>query len=443
MSNPITEIVEQLRGTTKRNEKISILTENKDNDLLKATMFMVTDPYIHFFAHDLSEVEDSSTSLTHEPSEQLMIQYLYDVGVNGNRDEIREALSVVSRMVAVDESLRDLAECIIRKDLSAGTAVGTVNKVWPKLARKFDVMKGEERAHLEKMKLPLWVSQKIDGSRCVITLTPDGEVTIQSSSGRAYPNLTHLHQGIRDLAEKSGLTEMVLDGELLMQVDGKMEERAISNGKALKALNGSLSPEEEELFHMFAFDCIHPVSAFLNGKDTTPLEERQNRLHDAEYIIPVIGTKVDSFAKVWEIYDIAVNRGQEGVMVKATGSPYEAKRSKAWTKIKKEHHIDLVVTGWEEHSKKPEQVGSIEVQSSDGEIVGSVGSGFTDKDRIQLYEDAMNGELEGKICTIKVHDLTARDEQLSYYLPRFIEWRDDTEADSSEKIRDMVRWDNR
>lgn len=107
-----------------------------------------------------------------------------------------------------------------------------------------------------------------------------------------------------------------------------------------------------------------------------------------------------------------------------------------------EFECDLEIIGWKPHSKKEGQVGSIEVATSDAGIQGSVGSKIDDKLRVEMYEMAMAGELVGRICTIRIHDLTVKKGDFSIYLPRFIEFRDDKEeADSAKKVLDMVNWD--
>lgn len=451
----VVDIIGDIRATSSRNEKEEILKAHADNELLRKTLFMAIDPFVHFYTSELPE-DAPILSWTGTPSEEYVINGLYAAAVtDGSREKIRDAIRAITSVLNTtgDEDLLDLASMIVSKDLACGVAVGTANKVWPGMCRKFEVMKGEERAHLSKMKGPYWVSLKIDGSRCVVTLSKDGTIKIQSSSGRIYPNMTHLHDEIRFLAAASGVEEIVLDGELLMVTeDGRMEKRELSNGKALKALGGNLPPEEEERFRLFMFDAILSEEVFSSGKDSRPIEERQAPIaaHEiaSHYLIPVVGERVETLDEVWALYEKAVDEGREGIMVKSAGSIYEAKRSKFWVKIKKFFDVDLEVIGWEEHSKKADQVGALKVASSDGEIKGSVGSGLVDKgeeskNRYALFKLAQEGKLNGRIYTVRIHDLTEKDDDLSFYLPRIIEHRIDTDADSSQKIRDQVRWDVR
>ncbi|HEX9376676.1 MAG TPA: ATP-dependent DNA ligase [Actinomycetota bacterium] len=92
----------------------------------------------------------------------------------------------------------------------------------------------------------------------------------------------------------------------------------------------------------FFFDCLH-----LDGEDLLDRPERARFEAMAARIpeglrIPRIET--DDRGEAEAFFEQAIQRGHEGVMVKAPGSPYEAgRRGATWLKVKRADTLDLVV----------------------------------------------------------------------------------------------------
>jgi DNA ligase 1 len=96
----------------------------------------------------------------------------------------------------------------------------------------------------------------------------------------------------------------------------------------------------------FFFDCLH-----LDGVDLldAPLSERRAALERAVPAGHRVPGRVVADADTAEaVMAEALGLGQEGVVVKALGAPYEAgRRGAAWRKVKPVHTLDLVVLGVE------------------------------------------------------------------------------------------------
>ena len=99
---------------------------------------------------------------------------------------------------------------------------------------------------------------------------------------------------------------------------------------------------EEIPLRAMVFDVLH-----LDGEDLIdlPASERfaalEARLPE-ELRVPRIVT--DDAAEADRFLDDALERGHEGVMVKALDAPYEAgRRGTGWLKVKRAHTLDLVV----------------------------------------------------------------------------------------------------
>lgn len=438
MHEPVISIISELKATSGKNDKIAILESHKDNLNLIDVLVAALSPYIHFYTKKLPDPQVDTPQLYEE---DYVAYVLGTIGPHSSRPDIAIALQDIANNIGEDRSLRDFWESVIQKDLGCGIAATSVNKVWKGLIPQFKPMKGEEASHLKKMKLPVWVQDKMDGSRCIV-IYDQGQVSIMSSSGRVYPNLDTLKGEINYEAHRRAWPQtFALDGELVFtDEEGDILKREISNGKANKALNGNLSGEEENHAKLYLFDMMADVA--LSAGDTRPYRERYSILKqgivdgDASgmlVILPYI--ECTTWDEVDSLFKEACAAGKEGIMVKDPDGVYEPKRSKAWTKLKAIFDADVEIVGWVEHTKKAGQVGSLDIQTSDGEIQGGVGSGLTDAGRKELFELAKNDDLIGRIVTIQYHALTYRGGTTSFYLPRIVELRNDkVEADTSSKI---------
>lgn len=139
---------------------------------------------------------------------------------------------------------------------------------------------------------------------------------------------------------------------------------------------------------MLAFDIIE-----LDGKDLTghSYESRKQILFDLleetpqKRVIPlphIIENKR-------EFYQQAVNRGEEGVVLKRLGSTYSPGKSRDWLKVKKWDEERLKVVGWTEGTGKyANEFGALILAKlmDDGTLVyrGKVGTGFKESERRQI-----------------------------------------------------------
>lgn len=439
----VIQVIEQLRTTSARNEKIAILTKNKTSNLVKV-LRLALDPYHSFYEKKFKSLPTESE----EYDEDEVIDILYSVFCSDNRKDIAVAIDNVMRMCnSVEEKIRDFWKSVISQDIDCGIGASSVNKALGPTIAEYKLMKAEDREGLDELKPPYYVQQKVDASRCNIVCT-GMKVTVHSSSGTPYPNMSHIKAAVRLRASTIGVDNFVIDGELIkLNDDGSEVDRATSNGKANKALNGNLSLSEESSFVLKAFDLVD-YQQFLDGYSATPYHERLARLCDefggcpGIHILP--SEEVDDLNRVMELYHESVAKGQEGIMVKECDMPYEGKRSSHMVKLKKEFEIDLKIVGHKPHKKNDNMIGSIELQDHDGKINGSVGTKMSDQDRVELKKLLDAGELYDKITTVRIHDVSVKKvkggQTYSLYLPRFIELRNDKfVADGFDRIMKIIK----
>ena len=89
----------------------------------------------------------------------------------------------------------------------------------------------------------------------------------------------------------------------------------------------------------------------------------------------------------------AVNEGYEGIMIKDYEGKYECKRSTSWLKSKPVIEVSLKVKSIEEGTGRNEgRLGAVYVEGTDNgkRFQLSVGSGFSDSQRLKFWENRKN-----------------------------------------------------
>ena len=159
----------------------------------------------------------------------------------------------------------------------------------------------------------------------------------------------------------------------------------------------------------------------------------------------------------WEqdaFYNLAINDGFEGIIVKDLNTVYESgKRSKGWAKYKPPRiELDVVVTGARYgEGKRATVFGSYDIAVKDGTEfvpVGSIGTGFSDIDLISLTQQGKkiiqrveNGtyELLPRIVLEVTADLVSKDadNNLGLRFPRLLRIRNDKPVSDINTISDV------
>lgn len=183
--------------------------------------------------------------------------------------------------------------------------------------------------------------------------------------------------GIRMLAFKDGRTVRLLSRNQLpltetypavaAAVAALPIDQAILDGEA----TGAWGRQGRADYHVF--DLL-----WLNGRDVTPytLAERRTFLDTIAFRLPVARLQPLSGTHPWEM---ACQRGWEGVIAKRLDAPYEHRRSKAWLKMKCEATQELVVGGFTDPQGSRVGLGALLVGYYDQQqfvFAGKVGTGL-------------------------------------------------------------------
>ncbi|KAJ1684236.1 hypothetical protein LUZ63_020529 [Rhynchospora breviuscula] len=188
-------------------------------------------------------------------------------------------------------------------------------------------------AALEQTGLPALVDAKLDGIRVQVHRDGD-EVGVWS---RSLDDLTPRFPELVERVRSYPATSFVLDGEaLLVDEDGRPRafQETASRAGTRSGSELALSPYFFDVLHLDGRDLLdEPVpvrSAAL--ADLVPAEDRVARL------------RVESLEEADAFWSETLAAGQEGVVVKALDSRWEAgRRGSGWVKVKPRHTLDLVV----------------------------------------------------------------------------------------------------
>ena len=266
---------------------------------------------------------------------------------------------------------------------------------------------------------------------CIVGDNGDGFVTTYSRNGKIFENFSHIEEQLTSklsyLAGKSGHNSFILDGEII----GNSFQELMRQARRKENVAA-----QDSTFHVFDFI---PTDDFNRGVWNTPLKKRIDILEkirsvleslDNVSLLPHIMVDLDTaFGR--EQFDRyskdCVTQGFEGVMIKNVDAPYECKRNKFWLKWKPVITVDLEVVDVEEGTGKNQgRLGALVCHGVDhGKTISvNCGSGFTDLDRTDLWNDRhlVIGRTVEILCDVITKN---QDDTYSLRFPRFLRFRDD------------------
>jgi bifunctional non-homologous end joining protein LigD len=226
---------------------------------------------------------------------------------------------------------------------------------------------------------PDWLFEiKWDGYRAIAFLEKN-QIRLVS---RNQNDLTAQYPDLHDLSKFLNAKTAILDGEIVaLDEHGRssfslMQQRT---GFRERGRRAAAQPEVRVLY--YAFDLI-----YLDGYDLrrVPLEQRKQEL--ASLLNPSNDTirLSDHFvANGQALFNVARQKGLEGILAKKRASLYEERRTRDWLKIKITHRLEAVIGGYTEPEGSREHFGSVVLGLYDkqGNLihVGQAGSGFDQK----------------------------------------------------------------
>lgn len=352
------------------------------------------------------------------------------------RDAIELALSASTK-----DQWNDWYRRILIKDLRCGVSEKTVNKVleeFPSIepVPVFECMLAHDGAkHEKKIRGKKLLEIKLDGVRVLTIIDKEHRtVTQYTRNGKVLENFGHITSALEQHIDDFDRS-YVLDGEmisksfqtLMTQVHRKSDVQATDAGLML-------------------FDII-PLSEFKAGKSTLGQKRRRKVLEgyiplfnklstfaalassNIIGVVPQIEVDLDTYVgelQFTEFNKKAIADGFEGIMIKDLDAKYECKRSVSWLKQKPFIEVSLAIVGVEMGTGKYEgMLGALVCEGEDDgkQIRTNCGSGFTDDQRAELFENK-GVDLLGQVVEIRADAITQnQDGSYSLRFPRFKTFR--------------------
>jgi DNA ligase-1 len=384
------QVFEKIEATSKRNEKIEILSQNDDEDLKKILLYTFDKSLVYgigersignYKPKNQGPVKKRSLFDAKSNSEDLFV--LCDNLASGKLSGNSAIQSVQQFLMQDDEFFFVWASKIFLKDLKMGMSSKTINDIFKDLIPVFDVQKAEVWDG-EPINRPCRVQRKMNGYRCIIKHHKDGLVEIYSSNGVLLPGFEFIKDQVRTYLP----ADVAYDGELANEHDkfSRAQELVFSeqgiDKTEMKFYNWdwmSLGEwENQKTFGSYFFR--HKTLSTIHKRFKAPNIELLDNVFEWN------GEEdVDPTEEIMKKFDYALAEGWEGLMVKYD-IPYVWDRTSDMVKIKKMKEADLVVTGvFEGKGNLKGKLGGVYVDYK-GYKVG-VGSGF------KLYtKDAITGE---------------------------------------------------
>ncbi len=244
--------------------------------------------------------------------------------------------------------------------------------------------------HKHKVKFPAIVSVKIDGLRCIMTIS-NGIVSSTSRTGLPYTGLDHITK------ELSGLDDIVLDGELYSSTLTFEEIQSVVRGGKAN------DPRMSQIFY-YVFDIVNDE---IYHQRVISLDTIACGLSNVKAVPWYI---VRSHEEIDTKHAAFVAEGYEGSMVRNIKGLYQAnKRSTEILKKKDFLDEEFKIVGWKTGKGKFEQV-PIFLLLGPGGTFEATPEG-DELERSQLLENADN--LIGKFATVRFFGYTSKN------IPRF------------------------
>ena len=286
---------------------------------------------------------------------------------------------------------------------------------------------------------PDWFFEiKWDGYRAVAFID-NGKVRLVS---RNQNDLTPRYPELKDLPQFVQAKTAILDGEVVALDDqGRASFSLMQQRTGFRPGGRRAATNADVPVLYYAFDLL-----YLDGYDwrRVPLEDRKKKL--AEILLPADSLRYSDHSEKQgrALFEIAKQRGLEGILAKKRDSIYQERRSSEWLKVKIRRNLECVIGGYTEPEGSRAHFGSIVLGLYDKQTrlihVGQAGSGFNQKSLEEIWKLLKKRETRQKPFYGEVEALR----KVSWVKPELVaaieyaEWTEGATGGSGPKLRAPV-----
>ena len=392
----IFDIIKRLETESGTNNKIQILKDNKDNILLKDVLYNTYNTFIQYYIKKVPKGISVGTKTIDNNFKDIttLLDRLSSRIITGNMaiDNIQITLSTF------DKDSQEIIFKILKRDLKIGIKVKGINKVWKNLIPEFSVQLANKFNPEKPTALEYYASRKLDGIRGMY-IKNQGLFTRQGKKVIGFENTI----------EKE--CEQICNKFSIGAIDGEMFSKTIPFEKIQGAVtrNKNINVEEKEQIYFNVFAIIKNFENKEIYNTTKEMVDKMNEIFsfsEFKYLFLVKQERI-KFEDVDKIHDGFVAEGYEGIMLRDINVSYSFKRDKYLVKFKKFLEDDFKIVGIVEGTlsgKYENMLGAFEVEGTvDGKkIISEVGSGFSDTQRKEFF----NENVIGKLVEIKYQEIT-------------------------------------
>ena len=392
----VIEIINKLENTSGTNDKIQILKDNKDNEILKKVLYYTYADNLQygFSEKKLRELLSSEVKLC-ETIWANGFDMLDKLSVSNINDSLRRLVFTFLSIKSDEE--QELYIRILTKDLRCNFSAKLINKAIPKLIPTWEIQQGMGISKV-KLKKDEWIalSLKLNGIRS--TRFKDD---FKSRQNKVQQGLNHIKD---ELNQIEWLSEFVIDGEMVRNNKDNIPDN--ENFRLTTSIMNSKSADKSEIIYTI-FDLI-PTEEFIKGESSLGFKDRLanylDRLREdiirldlkSITVAPTYYTGTDH-SKIEELLTEIDGQGYEGLMC-LRDAYYKCKRHNGILKCKVFNTADCKIIGYEEGDGRLKgTLGSFVIDHKGNSV--NVGSGYSDIQREEFWNN--RDSYIGRILEVK------------------------------------------
>lgn len=384
MFEKLSNLVEELKSTSSSNNKVDIIKNYLENDKnLQKIFYYVYHPFYQFYVSSANCKKNKSLK---NKRHDCLFDLLDDLRLR--KITGHDAISAINGYLE-DHNYVELVHNILDKDLKIRAGDKLVNKAIADLIPEFEVALAEKYSpEIVDLKDNWYVSQKLDGCRCICIVDNSGKLTSISRQGKIFTTLGVVEDAIKQF----NLKNVAFDGEIcLIDKDGKESFQGI-----MKLIRKKDYQIENPVYKIFDFLSLDEFYAKKSNRILSDRLSELNKLMQSNKepclsILEQIKIKNDEHFE--ELTKKAADNGWEGLILRKD-APYSGKRSKDLLKYKNFFDSEYVVEDVEfgpfryvHENKEKEEIMLSCVMIRHKDNVVRVGSGFTIDQRQEFYKN--------------------------------------------------------